>query len=49
MSEYWTVSGSNPYTFKNDNTGLYLRTPNKGLGEYYPVVAGATKTQWTQS
>ena len=48
-SMWWVQSGSNPYTFKNTLTGLYLRVSNQGLGQYLPVVAGAHATAWTQS
>jgi hypothetical protein len=48
-SMYWTQAGSNPYTIKNTDTGRYLRVSNKGVGEYYPVVAGASATNWTES
>jgi hypothetical protein len=48
-SMWWVQSGSNPYLFKNTDTGLYLRVSNQGLGEYLPVVAGAHATAWTQS
>ena len=47
-SMWWVQAGSNPYTFRNTDTGLYLRVSNRGLGEYYPVVAGAHATAWTQ-
>jgi hypothetical protein len=48
-SMWWTQAGSNPYTFKNMDTGLYLRVSNKGIGQYFPVVAGNSQTQWNQS
>jgi hypothetical protein len=48
-SMWWIQAGGNPYTFKNNLTGLYLRVSNRGLGQYFPVVAGAHATAWTQS
>lgn len=48
-SMWWTQAGSNPYTFKNMDTGLYLRVSNKGIGQYFPVVAGNSQTLWLQS
>lgn len=48
-SMWWTQAGSNPYTFKNMDTGLYLRVSNKGIGQYFPVVAGNSQTPWNQS
>jgi len=48
-SMWWIQAGGNPYTFKNNLTGLYLRVSNKGLCQYCPVVAGAHATAWTQS
>jgi len=48
-SEFWVQSGSNPYTFKNDSSGLYMRVSDQGVGQYFPVVTGANASQWTQS
>ena len=48
-SMWWVASGSNPYTLKDTDTGLYLRVSNQGLGRYLPVVAGAHATAWTLS
>lgn len=47
IGQVWTRDGWNPSTFKS-GTGLYLRVSNKGLGEYFPVVAGLNYTKWTQ-
>jgi hypothetical protein len=47
-SMYWVQSGTNPYTYKNTDSGRYLRVSNQGLGQYFPVVAGANATQWTE-
>ena len=48
-SMYWVQSGSNPYEYKNTDTGLYLRVSNMGLGEYKPVVAGKGATMWHET
>jgi hypothetical protein len=48
-SMWWTQSGGNPYTEKDNLTGLYLRVSNQGIGQYKPVVAGAHATMWMQS
>jgi len=48
-SMWWVQAGTNPYTFKNTDTGLFLRVSNQGIGQYLPVVAGANATMWTQS
>ena len=47
-SQQWIYSGSNPYTFKNVKTGLYLRVRNGGPLLYQTVTTGATATSWTQ-
>jgi hypothetical protein len=47
-SMWWVESGSDPYTYKNTLTGLYLRVSNQGIGQYLPVVAGAHATSWMQ-
>jgi len=46
---YWVQTATNPYTYQNMFTGLYLRVSTQGIGEYKPVVAGQNGTPWTQA
>jgi hypothetical protein len=47
-SQEWTYAGTNPYTFRNVKTGLYLRVPNGGPIMYQTVTTGNTPTSWNQ-
>ena len=48
-SQKWDYTGSNPYTFQNEKTGLYLRVRNGGPLMYQTVTTGSTPTSWNQS
>jgi len=48
-SQQWIYAGSNPYTFQNVKTGLYLRVRNGGPLMYQTVTTGKTATSWNQS
>jgi hypothetical protein len=47
-SQQWIYAGSNPYTFQNVKTGLYLRVRNGGPLLYQTVTTGKTATSWNQ-
>ena len=48
-SQEWIYAGTNPFTFKNVKTGLYLRVRNGGPIMYQTVTTGAAATNWNQS
>ena len=47
-SQKWTYAGTNPFTYKNVKTGLYLRVRNSGPLMYQTVTTGASPTSWNQ-
>jgi hypothetical protein len=47
-SQVWIYSGTNPYTFQNAKTGLFLRVRNGGPLMYQTVTTGKTATSWNQ-
>jgi hypothetical protein len=49
MSQLWAAGGSNPYTFQNQLTLLYLRVRNNGPKMRQPVTTGLTSEPWTLS
>ena len=48
-SQQWIYAGTNPFTFKNVKTGLYLRVRNGGPLMYQTVTTGTSPTSWNQS
>ena len=48
-SQVWKYAGSNPYTFQNVKTGLYLRVRNSGPLMYQTLTTGQSATSWSQS
>ena len=48
-SQEWFPAGTNPHTFKNLKTGLYLRIRNSGPGMYQTITTGLTPTAWDQA
>jgi hypothetical protein len=48
-SQKWIYAGTNPFTFKNVKTGLFLRVRNSGPIMYQTVTTGSTATSWNQS
>jgi hypothetical protein len=48
-SQKWVYNGTNPFTFKNVKTGLFLRVRNGGPLMYQTVTTGSTPTFWNQS
>ena len=48
-SQRWIWSGTNPYTFQNVKTGLFLRVRNSGPDFGQTVTTGHTPTSWNQS
>jgi len=47
LSQRWTVVGSNPFTFNNLRTLLFLRVRNSGPTMYQTVTTGLSQTMWT--
>ncbi len=47
-SQEWIYAGTNPYTFKNVKTGLYLRVRNGGPIMSQTVTTGNSPTNWNQ-
>lgn len=48
-SQKWIFAGSNPFTFQNVKTGLFLRVRNSGPIMFQTVTTGFTPTAWNQS
>ena len=48
-SQKWIYAGTNPFTFKNVKTGLFLRVRNSGPLMYQTVTTGSTPEFWKQS
>lgn len=48
-SQKWIFAGSNPFTFQNVKTGLFLRVRNSGPIMFQTVTTGFTSTAWNQS
>jgi hypothetical protein len=49
VSQRWTVGGSNPFTFQNLLTLLFLRVRNSGPTMYQTVTTGLSPRMWTAS
>ena len=47
-SQQWIYAGTNPFTFKNVKTGLYLRVRNGGPLMFQTVTTGTSPTSWNQ-
>ena len=47
-SQQWISAGTNPFTYKNVKTGLYLRVRNAGPLMFQTVTTGASPTSWNQ-
>ncbi len=47
-SQKWIFAGSNPFTFQNVKTGLFLRVRNSGPIMFQTVTTGFTSTAWNQ-
>ncbi len=45
-SQLWIYAGTNPFTFKNVKTGLYLRVRNGGPLMSQTVTTGSSPTSW---